>query len=195
MHSLLIRNTIQKLADSRYPDMDESTKNTLEKLLVPVEYKKGDVICKEGDVVKDIYLIGEGMVRQYYFKKGKEVTEHFSYEGCVFMFIESMLRDEVNYLVAETLEPTIVFKLSYTRLLEAIKHNWGLNTLYRRIIEHSLVVSQKKAYAWRFHAARERYQALLDEHPQVIKRAPLNYIASYINMTPETLSRVRSGTL
>ncbi len=195
MHSLLLKNTIQMLANSRFPDMDESTKLTLEKLLVPVEYKKGEIICKEGGFINDIYLVGEGMVRQFYFKKEKEITEHFSYEGCVFMFIESMLRKEENYLIAETLEPTVVFKLPYNKLLEAIKTDWGLNTLYRKIIEHSLVVSQKKAYTWRFNTAKERYYALLDEHPEIIKRAPLNYIASYINMTPETLSRVRSGVL
>lgn len=195
MHSSLIKDTIKRLSDSRYPDMSVETQLELEKLLIPAEFKKGTTICKEGDLIQDIYIVGKGMVRQFYYKKDKEITEHFSYEGCVFMFIESMLRHENNYLIAEAIEHTILFKLPYDKLIEASKSNYGLNVLYRRIIEHSLVVSQQKAYTWRFNTAKERYFTLLSEHPEVIKRAPLNYIASYINMTPETLSRVRSGVL
>ena len=58
-----------------------------------------------------------------------------------------------------------------------------------------LIVSQVKADSWRFESARERYNLLLETHPEIIKRAPLAYIASYLLMTPETLSRVRSGVL
>ena len=52
-----------------------------------------------------------------------------------------------------------------------------------------------RADSWRFETARERYNQLMEHQPEVIKRAPLSHIASYLLMTPETLSRVRSGTL
>lgn len=195
MHSVLLKKAIQMLADSRYPDMEESTKLKLEKLITPSQFRRGDLIVTENEPIKDIFLVGTGLVRQYYYKNHKEITEHFSYEGCVFMFIESMLKDDKNYLTAEAIEPSIIFRLSYEDLLEASHTDWGLNVLYRRILEHSLVVSQKKAYTWRFNTAKERYLSLIKEHPEVIKRAPLHHIASYLNMTPETLSRVRSGAL
>ena len=67
--------------------------------------------------------------------------------------------------------------------------------LDRKILEYSLIVSQTKADSWRFESARERYNLLLETHPEIIKRAPLAHIASYLLMTPETLSRVRSGVL
>ena len=70
-----------------------------------------------------------------------------------------------------------------------------INMFYRKILEFSLIVSQIKADSWRFEKARERYNLLLKNHPEVIKRAPLSHIASYLLMTPETLSRVRSGIL
>ena len=59
----------------------------------------------------------------------------------------------------------------------------------------SKIVSQVKADSWRFETARERYTRLLEQQPEVIKRAPLSHIASYLLMTPETLSRVRAGVL
>ena len=111
------------------------------------------------------------------------------------MSIESMLKKSPNNLIAEALEPCVIFKISYQKLLEELETDMGLNVLYRRIIEHSLIASQKKAYTWRYNTASQRYNSLIEEHPEVIKRAPLHLIASYLNMTPETLSRVRSGVM
>ena len=67
--------------------------------------------------------------------------------------------------------------------------SWEINMFYRKILEYSLIVSQVKADSWRFETARERYNMLMHTHPEVIKRAPLSHIASYLLMTPETLSR------
>jgi hypothetical protein len=69
------------------------------------------------------------------------------------------------------------------------------NMTFINVLEYSLIVSQTKADSWRFESARERYNLLLETHPEIIKRAPLAHIASYLLMTPETLSRVRSGVL
>lgn len=81
---------------------------------------------------------------------------------------------------------------SMQKLLETCPE---INLFYRKVLEYSLIVSQVKADSWRFETARERYNLLLEHHPEIIKRAPLSHIASYLLMTPETLSRVRSGVL
>ena len=65
--------------------------------------------------------------------------------------------------------------------------------MYRKFLENSLIVSQEKADSLRFEPAHERYARLLRKHPEILKRAPLVYIASYLQMTPETLSRVRAS--
>lgn len=135
------------------------------------------------------------MLRQYYYKNGKDVTEHFSYEGCIVMCIESLLKQVPTRLIIETLEPAIIYLCPYDKMLQLAKQNWEINMFYRKILEYSLIVSQTKADSWRFESARERYNLLLETHPEIIKRAPLADIASYLLMTPETLSRVRSGVL
>ena len=76
----------------------------------------------------------------------------------------------------------------------AIK-TFDIERLYRGFIEHSLIESQVKADTLRFEPAHERYNRLLQLHPEILKRAPLVYIASLLQMTPETLSRVRSSLL
>ena len=59
-------------------------------ILVPVKYKKGEVVLPEDEVCRYMYYVQKGLVRQYYYKNGKEVTEHFSYEGRIVMCIESL---------------------------------------------------------------------------------------------------------
>ena len=70
-----------------------------------------------------------------------------------------------------------------------------IGVLYRKFFEYSLIDSQIKADTLRFEPAHERYNKLLQLHPEILKRAPLVYIASLLQMTPETLSRVRSASL
>lgn len=74
-------------------------------------------------------------------------------------------------------------------------HNVNIQILYRKILEESLITSQIHADLVRFETAQDRYKRFCKLCPQVILRAPLVYIASYLQMTPETLSRVRSSTL
>lgn len=71
----------------------------------------------------------------------------------------------------------------------------NIQILYRKILEESLILSQIRADMLRFESAIDRYQKLVKRSPQLVMRAPLVYIASYLQMTPETLSRVRTQTL
>ena len=149
----------------------------------------------EGQISRHLVFVAKGMMRQFYFKHGKDITEHFSYEGCIMMCIESLFRKTPSRLIAEALEPSVVYLLHIDKLHLLMDMSKEINIFYQRILEYSLITSQEKADSWRFETAKERYTRLQQTHPEVIKRAPLSHIASYLLMTPETLSRVRSGAL
>lgn len=191
----LLRETVDTVVNSRFPEMSTEGRRQLGNILIRKEIPKGVIALNEGDVCHEIVFVGKGMLRQFYYKNGKDVTEHFSYEGCILMCIESLLKQEPTRLMVETLEPAIIYMFPYDMLQILIQDNKEINILYRKILEYSLIVSQIKADSWRFEAARERYNLLFERHPEIIKRAPLAHIASYLLMTPETLSRVRSGVL
>lgn len=191
----LLRDTVNTVVNSRFPEMSIEGRRQIEKLLIREEYPKGVIALNEGEIAREIVFVGKGMLRQYYYKNKKDVTEHFSYEGCIVMCIESLLRQVPTRLIIETLEPAIIYIFRYDLLMKLTEENWEINMFYRKILEYSLIVSQKKADSWRFESARERYNLLLETHPEIIKRAPLTDIASYLLMTPETLSRVRAGIL
>lgn len=190
-----LKETVDAVVNSRFPEMSREGRQLLEKILIRKDIAKGEIPLNEGQICRELVFVGKGMLRQFYYKNGKDVTEHFSYEGCIIICIESFLKQEPTRLMVEALEPSTVYLFPYDMVQKLTKESWEINMFYRKILEYSLIVSQIKADSWRFETARERYSLLLEQHPEIIKRAPLSYIASYLLMTPETLSRVRSGVL
>ncbi|MBR4602016.1 MAG: Crp/Fnr family transcriptional regulator [Prevotellaceae bacterium] len=191
-------NTVRDIARElarKYSTMTHEELDILQSVLVPMKFAKGEMILKEGEVCKNIYYVEKGLVRQFYFKNGKEVTEHMAVEGNIIMCIESLFREEPTRLQVEALEPTIIYALPKARLEEVALHNVNIQILYRKILEESLILSQVHADLVRFESAQDRYRKMCKLQQQVTLRAPLVYIASYLQMTPETLSRVRASTL
>ena len=188
-----LNSTIDALAKDRYPDLSDEGKAILMNNIEQKSAYKGEVILNEGEVASDIIFVEKGMLRQFYYKNKKDITEHFSYENSIVMCIESFLKQEPTKLLIEALEPSTYYTLSHARLMSLVEIYPEINRFYRGVLEYSLIVSQKKADSWRFESAKERYSRLWNEHPEIVRRASLSHIASYLLMTPETLSRVRAN--
>lgn len=188
------RDIARELA-RKYSTMTHDELDVLEDLLVPVKYGKGERILSEGEVCTGISYIEKGLVRQYYIKNGKEVTEHLGVDHSIFMCIESLFKEEPSHLQVEALEPSLVYILPKAKLEAAAMRNVNIQMLYRKILEESLIQSQVHADLMRFETAPNKYKRLCEMNPQVVLRAPLTYIANYLQMTPETLSRIRSSVL
>lgn len=165
----------------------------LANILIPLKVAKGDLVFPEGEVCSAMYFVDKGLVRQFYYKNGKDVTEHFSYEGRIVFCIESFLKQEPSRLMVETLEPSILYAIPYESLSIMMDTNQELLKFYRKVLEHALISSQEHADSQRFENAAERYHRLLETKPEIVLRAPMVHVASFLQMTPETLSRVRSA--
>lgn len=188
------RDIARELA-RKYSTMTHDELDILESILVRKTYHKGEIILAEGDICREFLYIHKGMLRQFYFKKDKQLTENIGVEGGMVMCIESLFKEEPTHLQIEALENTIVFALPKKNLEEVALHNVNIQILYRKILEESLIQSQIHADLVRFESAYDRYKKLCHLQPQIIMRAPLLHIASYLQMTPETLSRVRAQML
>lgn len=188
------RDIARELA-RKYSTMTHDELDILESILEPVKYGKGEMILTEGEVCRGISYIEKGLVRQFYHKNGKEVTEHLGVDHTIFMCIESLFKEEPTLLQVEALEATLVYILPKSKLEAVAIRNVNIQMLYRKILEESLIQSQVHADLMRFETAPNKYKRLCELSPQVVLRAPLTYIASYLQMTPETLSRIRSGVL
>ena len=123
------------------------------------------------------------------------MTEHIGEDHTIVMCIESLFREEPTHLEVEALEASVVYAIPRVELERVALHNVNIQIMYRKILEESLILSQVHADLVRFETAHDRYKRMCKLMPQVVLRAPLVYIASYLQMTPETLSRVRSSIL
>lgn len=188
------RDIARELA-RKYSTMTHDELDILESVLVPMKFAKGEIILKEGDVCEHVHYVERGLTRQFYFKNGKELTEHIGVEHSIVMCIESLFMEKPTHLQLEALEPTLIYAMPKRKLEEVALHNVNIQILFRKILEESLIISQVHADMLRFETAQDRYLKLCKLSPQVVLRAPLVYVASYLQMTPETLSRVRAASL
>lgn len=185
------RDVARELA-RKYSTMTHEELDELESILVPMHFPKGKKILTYGEVCKNIYYVHTGLIRQFYQKNGKEVTEHLGTDGSIFMSIQSLFEEIPTQQEVMTLENTYIFAIPKRDLEVVALHNNNIQILYRKILEESLILSQVHADLVRFETARDRYVRFCKLMPQVALRAPLVFIASYLQMTPETLSRVRA---
>ena len=189
------RRDIARELARKYSTMTHEELDTLESILVPMKFAKNEMILKEGDICRNIYYVDHGLIRQFYYKNGKEVTEHLGEDHTIFMCIESLFKEQPTKLQVEAIEPTIIYALPKVQLESVALHNVNIQILYRKILEESLIISQIHADLVRFETAQDRYRKMCKLNPQVVLIAPLVYVANYLQMTPETLSRVRAAVL
>ncbi|MCR5242187.1 MAG: Crp/Fnr family transcriptional regulator [Prevotella sp.] len=192
--SLTTRDVARELA-RRYSTMTHEELDMLESILVPMKFQKNEMILAEGQICTNIYWVAKGLIRQFYYKNGKELTEYMAAENHICMCIESLFKEEPTRLQMMAIEPTILFALPKDALEQASIKSVNIQMLYRKILEESLILSQVHADMLRFETAQDRYVKLVKSQPQLVLRAPLVFIASYLQMTPETLSRVRTSAL
>ncbi len=161
-------------------------------ILVPFKVLRGHNLVAEGDICKYLYYVERGLVLQYYKKNNVTVTEHISHEGDMVICIESYFQKEPSKIVAMMLEPGLVYGIPRDAIEMIASQSFEICKLIFAINERSLIISQRKADVIRFETAKERYIRTLKENPEIIRRAPLHHVASFLQMTPETLSRVRA---
>ena len=191
----LIMNVIKTLLEKYNVKLSEEVMLKFESILIRKEYQKDEIILEEGTISRYLYIVEKGMVRQFYYKDGRDITEHFSCEGNIATCLESVFLQQPTRLLIEALEPSTLFLLDYEKWKKLCDEFPEMNQLYRAAIEYMLIVSQQKADSWRFENSRERYDRFCRELPSVSRRASVAHIASYLLMSPETLSRVRAGVL
>ena len=86
------RRDVAREIARRYCRLEPHSIEVLADLLIPMKFLRGEIVLREGEECTCMYYVERGMVRQYYYKNGKDVTEHFSFEGRIVMCIESLLK-------------------------------------------------------------------------------------------------------
>lgn len=174
-----------------------SEENTEQLLSVTdvVTLDKQESLLHFGKTCKHIYYVNTGFLRVYYLKNGKDVTEWFADQGEFCFSIDSYFTQSPSTLAIEALEESEIFRISREGIKHLITHNLEIANLFIEMFSGSLVLSQQRMNSIQFETAKERYKQLEKHHPNIILKAPLQHIASFLGITSETLSRIRSARI
>ncbi len=153
---------------------------------------KGEFLQIEGDISKYWGYVSSGLVRVYYMHNGEEITEQLAIDGDGFFDCESFFKQTPSDRFIQMLEPTTLYLFRRMEYGEVIMQNPEIRRFFRYLTEMILLMKKKRTLDSIFQSAKERYETLLAEKPNLVLRAPSNIIASYLGITPETLSRIKS---
>jgi len=172
--------------------LSEQTRNELIPHINTKTIHKGDFVLKYGEICKHIYYVNKGFVRIFYYKNDKDITEWFASETRFCFSITSFFQDIPSKLVIEAIEDSEIIFLSKLGLENLRKTNIEVANLLNEFFSRSLIISQQRMESIQFETAKQRYLKLLKEQPAILNKVPLQYIATYLGITQETLSRIRS---
>lgn len=145
----------------------------------------------EGDVCKSLYFINQGCLRYFYVVDGEEKTGQFFFENSWFTDLESFLSEQPSLQNVQALESTQLMVLPKTVLYELYEQNPKMERFGRLAVENAFLGIRKKNEMLTNQSPEERYLHLLKTRPKVVARVPQIYIASYLGIKPESLSRIR----
>ena len=161
-------------------------------LFLPKKLRKKQYLLQEGDVCKYTSFVEKGMLRTFTIdEKGNEPILQFSMEGWWIADLYSFLTDEPSQFNIEALEDCellLITKENWNILLEKVP---AFERYFRILIQNNLIATQRRLMSSLSETAEEKYTKLLDNFPGCIQRVPQHMIASYLGITPETLSRIR----
>ena len=162
-------------------------------IFIPKKLRKRQYLLQAGDVCRYTAFVEKGMLRTFTVdEKGNEPILQFSMEGWWVTDLYSFLTDEPSRYNIEALEDCellLITRPSWDILLEKVP---AFERYFRILIQNNLIATQRRLISSMTETAEEQYTKLIDNFPTCLQRVPQHMIASFLGITPETLSRIRS---
>lgn len=177
--------------NSIYP-LSESLVEHLRQIVGRRKIKQGDFLLEAGSISRYLYFIEKGALRCFYLKGKTEVTSWILKETDVVVSVHSFYDQEESFEYIQSLEDTVVFYLSYEELEGIYKEFIEFNFIGRVLTIKYLKFWTMQLYNLRMRTAKERFTLLLADSPELFLRVQQRYLASYLNMLPETFSRMKN---
>lgn len=158
----------------------------------PRSFLRGELLVEPGDVCKKLFIIQKGIVRGYISSGQKDTTTWLTAEGEMVTAIRSFILQVPTEEKVQALEDCEVLEIDYDDLQRLYIEFIHLNIIGRKILEQYYCDAEERAYIIRLVNAPMKYEYFLKTKGHLINRVPLKFIASYLGMTTETLSRIRT---
>ncbi|WP_313640161.1 Crp/Fnr family transcriptional regulator [Paenibacillus sp.] len=177
---------------ARFTTLNEEEQQAIVEEILVQEYKKGTVLLRQGDVPTKCYFVLKGCVRQYSINEaGKEATSNFYTEEQAISIFNSHKQDKSSEYTFTCLEDSVLV-VGDLAIEEDMYNKYGqLESMTRKMIEEKFGQVQDEYAAFIASTPEERFKSLLTNRPHLIDRVPQHQLASYLGITPESLSRIK----
>lgn len=175
--------------------LDDDKWNNYTNCFKRIEIYAKTTLLHEGEVSKKMFLIEKGCIRVWFNNNGKDITSQFFFENETVGSIESFRKNIPSPVTIETIEPSVLWwihKNDLNRILEEIKEIPHLRDMFINKIFDRTFDYMKYFFSMIKDTPQERYLNLLKERPEIVKRVPQHYIASYLGISTVHLSRIKS---
>lgn len=156
------------------------------------EYPKKSWLLNEGEVSKHLLFIERGCIRSWFNNDGDDITFQFFFEGSFVSSFESFRKNEPSLFNLETIEPSVLHLIHIDDLANVEQDLSGLKDALIEFLSTRLYHYQKLFLSRIKNSPQRRYEELMKDNPGIFKRVPHHYIASYLGITPVSLSRIRN---
>ena len=154
-------------------------------------FSKNDYLLTKGKICRHLYFLEKGALRGYYDLDKKEITHWFAFENDFVTSFHSFITQQPSVENIQFLEGSIVWCISKEKLTALFNEYHEIERLVRIAYEKYYIRLEERFVGSQFKTASERYENLLHQSPHMLERVPLGYIASYLGISQETLSRIR----
>ena len=176
----------------KFNSLSKEAEKAIAEISSIVTIKKNKDLQPIGHTCKTIYFIKKGVARIYYFKDEIDITESFFFENSIIARVESLFTAKPSRKAIQILEDAEIIAINANQLFKLYDTFPEIERLFRKIFEAAYVETVNRIEGIQFHSAEERYNALINEAPNVLMRVPLKYVASFLGITQVSLSRIRS---
>jgi CRP-like cAMP-binding protein len=171
--------------------ISEGIKSFFEKHSYACSFHKGKLLLKTGDVCEDIYFIKKGVVRGFIKEGGKDITTWITAENEVVSSISTMDSRKPALENMQAIEDCDMLAITYKDMESLYAQFPEFNIVTRKLLQKYYQDAEGRAYIARLNNAENKYQQFIARYGHLANRVPLKYIASFLGITLETLSRVR----
>lgn len=171
--------------------LDEPVQKAINEITVCKHLSAGTYLLRNGEICKEFHFVEKGLARVFYYKNGKEVTIWFTNENAIASAIDSLFTGLPSNYNIQLLEDSAIWSLQYHKIEPVFAQYPVVERLGRLLITHNYLLLDERMKLFAFCNAEERYERLIKLMPDVFNRVNLGYIASYLGITQEHLSRIR----
>jgi CRP-like cAMP-binding protein len=156
-------------------------------------YTKGDYFIREGEVCHKIGFLISGIARVYHIANDKEYTSYFNFaeRNKMVASFESFLTQKPSKESIHFLQDSVLIIVPRAKLYELYEQSPAIQEMGRKLAEYNYILAMGRIYSLQHDTAQMRYEKLLDIYADLVNMVPHHYIASYLGITPESLSRIR----